>query len=334
MTEGPIMVQAGRLSDRFGRSKHKLRVSLTDRCNFRCTYCMPDDPQWLPRHEILSFEELERLIRLFVTELGIRHLRLTGGEPLLRKGVEDFVARLQPLRERGLQRISMTSNGTLLERLAAPLKAAGLDDLNISLDSMSAERFAALTKGDLAQVLAGIVAARDAGIPLKLNAVVIRGQNEDDILPLVEWARAQAVPLRFIEFMPLDGKGDWGPQKVVPEAEIIAALARRFRVEPLPRTREPATYYRLDGEFLVGVISTVSNPFCASCDRVRLAATGEIYPCLFSPMGVDLKTPLRTGASDDELVERIRQAVWRKGKGFAESAGYVRRAVGMHSMGG
>lgn len=323
------------LIDSFGRSKHKLRVSLTDRCNFRCSYCMPEEPVWLPRNEILSFEELHRVIRLFVTELGITHLRLTGGEPLLRKGVVEFVQGLDELRALGLQRISMTSNGALLTRLAAPLQRAGLDDLNVSLDSVDPQRFAELTGGgQLAPVLDGVLAAREAGLSLKLNAVVIRDRNEDDVLPLARWAQEHGLPLRYIEFMPLDARDGWSPQKVVPEAEIIEALSRSYRVEALPRTREPARYYRLDEDYRIGVISTVSNPFCASCDRVRLAATGEIYPCLFSPFGVDLKQALRTGESDEHLQTLIRQAVWRKGKGFTASAGYVSRAVGMHALGG
>ena len=339
MTDEPGLARVGParngpLLDSFGRSKKKLRISLTDRCNFRCTYCMPEDPEWLPRNQILSFEEMLQVARVFVADLGITNIRLTGGEPLVRNGVDEFVAALQPLRDLGLRRISMTSNGALLHRYAGPLREAGLDDINVSIDAMSEERFAALTKGSLPEVLRGIRAARDAGLPIKLNAVIIRGQNEQDVLPLAEWAYEEQLPLRYIEFMPLDGKGGWTPEKVVPEAEIIQALQSRFRVDALPRTREPATYYRLDDDYRIGVISTVSNPFCSTCDRVRITATGEIFPCLFSPLGIDLKSTLRGGATDEELRDAIRQAVWRKGKGFAESAGYVQRAVGMHALGG
>ncbi len=330
--EGPA--PQGPLEDRFGRSKHKLRISVTDRCNFRCHYCMPEDPQWLPREEILSFEELLRLCRLFVTELGLRRIRITGGEPLLRKNIEHFVASLQPLRAQGLERISMTSNGTLLARHAAALKAAGLDDINVSIDALDAELFEHMTHGALEPVLDGILAARDAELPVKLNAVVIRDQNEQEIVPLAEWAYQQNVSLRFIEFMPLDGNGGWNPQRVVPEAEIIERLRRRFAIEALPRTREPATYYLLDGRYRLGVISTISKPFCSSCDRVRITATGDIYPCLFSPVSMALREPLREGASDGELEQIIREAIWRKGKGFVESAGYVQRAAGMHTLGG
>lgn len=325
---------AGPLLDRYGRSKHKLRISVTDRCNLRCNYCMPDDPEWLPRTELLSFEELHRLAGLFVRDLGIRNIRVTGGEPLLRKGIVGFVEQLNSLRSQGLRRISLTSNGLLLPRLAADLKAAGVDDINISIDAMDPALFERMTKGDLASVLAGILAARDAGIPVKLNAVVIRDDNEQEILPLTDWARSHGLPLRFIEFMPLDGKGGWSPQRVVPEAEIIARLRSRYAVEPLPRTREPATYYQLDGDYRIGVISTVSNPFCASCDRVRLTAVGDIYPCLFSPVSTGLKEAIRAGGDDEQLLALIRGAVWRKGKGFAESAGYVQRAATMHALGG
>src|SRR5690606_38129118 len=324
----------GPLLDRFGRTKHKLRISITDRCNMRCHYCMPEDPEWLPRDQILSFEELHRLAALFVRELGIRNSRVTGGEPLLRKGVTDFIAALKALRDDGLERVSLTSNAVLLDRHATALKAAGLDDVNISIDAMDPELFQRMTKGNLEQVLRGILAARDAGIPVKLNAVVIRGDNEQEILPLTDWASRHELPLRFIEFMPLDGRGGWRPERVVPEAEIIDRLRTRYSVEPLPRTREPATYYQLDGGYRIGIMSTVSNPFCASCDRVRLTATGEIFPCLFSPVSTGLKESLRAGATDAELTALIRKAVWHKGKGFIESAGYVQRAATMHALGG
>lgn len=330
----PTAASNGPLQDSFGRSKQKLRISITDRCNMRCHYCMPEDPEWLPRNQILSFEELHRLAALFVRELGIRNIRVTGGEPLLRKGVTDFIDGLNDLREQGLERISLTSNAILLSRYAPALKAAGLDDVNISLDAMNPELFARMTKGELAPVLAGILAARDAGIPVKLNAVVIRDENEQEILPLTAWAHSHGLPLRFIEFMPLDGKGGWRPERVVPESEIIARLQEHYAVEPVPRTREPATYYRLDDDYQIGVISTVSNPFCASCDRVRLTATGEIFACLFSPLSTGLKESLRAGASDADLAEIVRGAVWRKGKGFIESAGYVQRDTTMHALGG
>ncbi len=323
------------LADRFGRSKRKLRLSLTDRCNFRCGYCMPEEPEWVPRSQLLSYEELHNLAGLFVRRMGVDAIRVTGGEPLMRRGVVDFIRRLGSLRGQGLKRVSMTTNAALLERHAAGLVAAGLDDVNISIDSLDPDRFRSMTGGgELEPVLRGIRAARDAGLPAKLNAVVIRDTNEYDILPLTRWAASEGVPLRFIEFMPLDGRGGWQPERVVPERDMVAALEQEFTVERLPRTREPATYYRLDGAFLLGIISTVSNPFCGSCDRVRVTATGELYPCLFSPVCSDLKGPLRAGADEPELERIIRGGVWRKGKGFQETQGYVERTISMHGLGG
>ncbi|EAR22152.1 GTP 3',8-cyclase MoaA [Nitrococcus mobilis] len=323
------------LVDRFGRSKRKLRLSLTDRCNFRCGYCMPEDPEWTPRHELLSFEELLGIAQLFVSRMGVTNIRLTGGEPLVRRGVPAFIERLNELRPLGLERISMTSNASLLDRHAAALVKAGLDDVNISIDSIDPERFRQMTGGgELEPVLRGIRATRDAGLSMKLNAVAIRGENEDDVVPLTQWAMGEGISLRFIEFMPLDARGGWQPNKVFTEDEIITALKQHFIVEQLPRTREPATYYRMDGDYRLGIISTISNPFCGSCDRVRVTSTGEIYPCLFSPVCTDLKTPLRSGASREELEQTIRGAVWRKGRGFVESRGYVERAISMHGLGG
>ncbi|MFP5306617.1 MAG: GTP 3',8-cyclase MoaA, partial [Gammaproteobacteria bacterium] len=205
----PAHAAQGALQDARGRSKRKLRLSLTDRCNLRCVYCMPEHPQWLPREQILRREELLRLARLFVTELGIQEIRLTGGEPLLRADVVEIVAMLGELRPLGLERIAMTSNGIQLPRHALALRAAGLDDINISLDAFTPETFQRLTGGAVEPVLRGIDAARAVGLPVKINSVAIRDHNEDEVLPLARWAVAQDVPLRFIEFMPLDGRGYW-----------------------------------------------------------------------------------------------------------------------------
>lgn len=323
------------ITDRRGRIKRKLRLSLTDRCNFRCGYCMPETPQWAPREQLLARAELLRLAGLFVARLGIRQLRLTGGEPLLRTDLEDLIAELGRLRAAGLERISLTTNGVLLARRAAALAQAGLDDLNVSLDALEPERFHALSggRGAVEHVLEGIAAARAAGLPLKINTVVVRGHNDDQILPLARWAQAQAIPLRFIEFMPLDGRGAWSHERVVPEAEILQRLRPRFRIESLPRTPDPAAYYALDGDYRLGVISTISNPFCASCDRLRVTATGELYACLFSSRGRDLRTPLRAGADDDALEAIVRGHVWNKEAGYAAS-GYVERPISMHALGG
>ncbi|MGH8505511.1 MAG: GTP 3',8-cyclase MoaA [Stenotrophobium sp.] len=325
----------GAVADRRGRRKRKLRVSLTDRCNLRCPYCMPDQPQWLPKAQILRREELLRLIRLFVERLGIRELRLTGGEPLLRKDVDVIVGECGSLRSRGLERISLTSNGILLASRAAALVSAGLDDVNVSLDALDEAAFARMSggHGSAAAVTTGILAARDAGLPVKINTVVMRGYNEQEILPLLRWARAQRVPLRLIEFMPLDGSGAWSAERVVAETEMLAPLRDEFTLEPMPVTDEPARYYRVNGDYTLGVISTISKPFCQRCDRLRLTATGELYACLFSAQGRDLRAPLREGADDETLLAAIRGHVWFKEAGYA-STGYVERPISMHTLGG
>ncbi len=323
------------LTDSFGRTMGKLRVSLTDRCNYRCVYCMPQRPAWRPRSEILSFEELHRLIALFVDRFGIGQIRLTGGEPLVRAGVAEFIAMLAPLRERNLRRISLSSNGVMLSRLAATLAHAGLDDVNISLDSLSPERFARLTDGgDVRDVFGGIDASRKAGLDVKVNAVVIRGMNDGDVVDFARWAWAEDIVLRFIEFMPLDARSFWSADKVVHESEIVARLSTTFSVLPLPRGNEPARYYLLDGKFRIGVISTVSRPFCTDCDRVRLTATGQLYSCLFASAGVDLRRALRNGERDDELATCVAAAVWCKPRGFMEYRNAAHREANMNVLGG
>ncbi|MFT4047632.1 MAG: GTP 3',8-cyclase MoaA [Solimonas sp.] len=321
------------LIDQHGRRKRKLRISLTDRCNFRCRYCMPEHPQWLPKSQLLSFEEIERVARLMVAD-GIRHIRLTGGEPLLRRDVIDCVRRLDALRARGLERLSMTSNASLLAPLAGALKAAGLDDLNISLDSVEPATFARMTGRPLAPVIEGIDAAVAAGLPVKLNSVLLRDDNGGQIVALAEWARTRGLPLRFIEYMPLDAPGRWQREQVVSERDILDALRARFDVRALPRNADPATRYAIDGGGEIGIISTVSNPFCASCDRLRITATGELYTCLFAQTGTPLRALLRGGAGDATLLETIRDAVWRKKAGYAAERHPVERPITMHAMGG
>jgi GTP 3',8-cyclase len=323
------------LGDQFGRTVKRLRVSLTDRCNFRCVYCMPECPVWAAREEILTFEELRRLIGIFVTRLGIEQLRLTGGEPLLRSGVARFVAMLSELRCAGLRRVSLSTNGVLLTRYARKLAETGLDDINVSVDSLSPERFCQISGGgSLRDVLRGIDCAREAGLPVKINAVVMRGTNDADVLPLARWAYREQLPLRFIEFMPLDSRGLWSPDKVFTERDLIALLSREFEITPMPRTSEPATYYCLNGSFRVGVISTVSNPFCGSCDRVRLTSDGRLFACLFSPAGVDLKRAVRAKVDNGQLVSRIRAAVFNKPAGFVEKSALMNGHAGMHVLGG
>jgi cyclic pyranopterin phosphate synthase len=321
--------EPGVLRDSHGRVKRKLRISLTDRCNFRCRYCMPEQPAWLPRDRLLTRAELLALARVFVTDLGVTQIRLTGGEPLLRRDLADIVTELQTLRPLGLQRISLTTNGALLARRIGALRDAGLDDLNVSLDARTPEVFRALTGAEVAPVLRGIDAAR--GLPLKINTVLIRGYNEHDILPLARWALEEHLELRFIEFMPLDGRGFWSRDKVVTEAEILDVLAPHFPIEALARDASPATRYRL-GSGSLGVISTISNPFCASCDRVRITADGQLYSCLFSAQGTDLASALRTAPS--LLPGRIRGAVWNKEAGYVAQPGYAARPISMHHLGG
>ncbi len=322
------------LQDARGRTKRKLRISLTDRCNFRCVYCMPETPQWLPREQILRREELLRLARLFVTELGITDIRLTGGEPLLRADAVEIVDALNTLRPLGLERVAMTSNGVRLTRHAAALRAAGLDDLNVSLDARTPEVFHALTGGEVEPVLDGIRAARDAGLPVKINSVVIRDHNEHEVLPLLDWALSERMTLRFIEFMPLDGRGYWNAERVVGEDEILDALRTRHAVSALPQTDDPARYFTVDGDQRFGIISTISKPFCKRCDRVRLSSTGTLYACLFSAGGADLRAPLRAGADDDTLIQLVRGHIWNKEAGYAQRPGYVERPITMHVLGG
>ncbi|WP_295683359.1 GTP 3',8-cyclase MoaA [uncultured Nevskia sp.] len=323
------------IQDRFGRIKRKLRISLTDRCNFRCPYCMPERPEFMDRADRLSRVELSRILMLFVGELGVNRLRLTGGEPLLRRDLEGIIEDAQALRPFGLERISLTTNAALLEKRAPALKAAGVDDLNISLDAMDPTIFAKLSGGrSIKPVLAGIVAARDAGIPVKLNAVIIRGINEGEILPLARYAAQEKLPLRYIEFMPLDGRGEWTRDRVVPQADILDHLRAEFAVNALPRSNDPAAYYELNDGNEIGIIATVSNPFCASCDRLRITADGSLYPCLFSKNGISLRDPMRNGADDAALSKLIRATVWNKDAGYAANPGYSDRPIAMNSLGG
>jgi GTP 3',8-cyclase len=321
--------------DRFGRVKRKLRVSLTDRCNFRCPYCMPEKPNWAPREQLLTRPELRRLLRLFVRELGITHLRFTGGEPLLRVDLEEVVAESASLRGLGLARMSVTTNAYLLAARAHTLRLAGVADVNVSLDALTGATFERLSGGrPIGPVLEGIAAAQATGLPVKLNAVVIRGWNEDEIVPLTRWALERRLPLRFIEFMPLDGRGLWSADKVISERDIVARLADEFALTPLPRDHDPATYYLLDGHYPLGIISTVTRPFCKACDRLRLTATGALYPCLFSAGGPSLRDAMRAGATDAELLAAIRRAVWNKDAGYEAKPGYVERPITMHVLGG
>ena len=309
------------LVDPFGRTIRDLRISVTDRCNFRCTYCMPEEGmQWMPRSEILTFEEIERVARLFVERFGVDGIRLTGGEPTVRAHLPVLVAKLSRL---GVD-MALTTNGATFRNLAHELREAGLRRVNISLDTLDRAKFEQMTRRDeLPAVLDGIDAALEAGFaPVKINAVVQRGVNDDEIVPLARFGRERGVEIRFIEFMPLDAAGNWLHDDVVGQDEIVARLAAEFPLEPVPaRGAAPADRWRYtDGGFvggggMVGVIPTVTKPFCGDCDRVRLTADGQFRTCLFETREFDVREVLRTGGSDDDLAALIQRAVGTKWAG-------------------
>ena len=305
-----------RLEDGYGRVASDLRVSVTDHCDLRCVYCMPEEGlDWLDADEQLTFEEIERLVSIFVS-LGVRSVRLTGGEPLMRPKLAELVGALAGL---GLDDLSMTTNATTLARHADALSAAGLRRVNVSLDTLIRHRFEQMTRRDaLDRVLAGIEAARLAGLsPVKINVVLVGGTNDDEILDFVEFARATGCDVRFIEDMPLGGGGAWHPEIVVPGAQIVATVEQRHALVPLTRGSEPAAGYRFaDGApGRIGVISSVTEPFCETCDRLRLTADGQLRTCLFAHVETDLRTPLRSGATDADLAVLIGAAVAEKGPG-------------------
>lgn len=283
-------------------------------------------------------EEIIKIATLAVTQLGITHIRLTGGEPLLRKDVVEITQALAALKTQGLEKLSMTSNAARLHEFAEPLKAAGLDDINISLDAIDPALFLQLTKAPLQPVLTGIAAAKGAGIPVKINAVLMQGQNEQQILPLLQWAHAEGVELRFIEFMPLDSGHRWDESKVVTETEILDIVSAEQDVKVLAKGHEPATRYELTGGpnkgQVFGIIPTISHAFCGSCDRIRITATGEIFACLFAQTGTELLPLLRGGSSDGNIIAAIRGDVKTKHRGYIDHPGYVERPITMHAMGG
>jgi cyclic pyranopterin phosphate synthase len=303
-----VVVATTPLLDRFGRIATDLRVSLTDRCNLRCSYCMPAEGlEWLPDERVLTDDELVRLIRVGVERLGIREVRFTGGEPLVKRGLADIVARVRAL-SAGLE-LSLTTNGLGLARLAGPLAAAGLNRVNVSIDSIRPETYAAVTRRDrLHDVVEGLEAAAAAGLgPVKLNAVLLREVNDDQAPELLEWAIAHGYQLRFIEQMPLDAQHGWSRAAMVTAEETMARLAREFELTPAvePRGSAPAELFLVDGgPATVGVIASVTRPFCGDCDRVRLTADGQVRNCLFAREESDLRTALRAGASDEDLAQR------------------------------
>ena len=330
---------SGPLVDRFGRAHTDLRISVTDRCNIRCTYCMPaEGVQFCSHAEILSYEEIERFVRV-AARLGIRQLRLTGGEPLVRKNVPQLVTMLAAVP--GIDEIAMTSNGILLEREAVALRAAGLHRLNISLDTVNAEKFQQITRRDeLARVLRGIAAAQNAGFEqIKLNAVAIREFSEEEIVPLARFARENGLELRFIEFMPADGDRQWSGDRVVSGETILEML--RGAIGPLepaspPGSQAPAAEYRfLDGGGRIGLVRSVTAPFCGRCDRLRLTSDGKVRNCLFSTEQWDARALLRSGGSQEQLADLIRAAVSAKGKARGTNDGeFLHTDRPMHQIGG
>lgn len=323
------------LIDPYGRTVRDLRISITDRCNFRCQYCMPAEGMaWLPREEILSFEEIHRLAGLCVDRWGFNSLRITGGEPTVRAGLPKLISMLSELDTD----LSLTTNGATLGLLAQRLADAGLRRINISLDSLDRERFRELTRrDDLQKVLDGIDAALDAGLaPVKINAVLMRGINDDEVVDFARFGRERGVTVRFIEFMPLDAQGEWTEERVVPADEIVEAIGAEFPIEPVRRGTEPAERFRyLDGQGEIGVIASVTKPFCGDCDRVRLTSEGGFRTCLFSLDELDLRAPLRSGASDDELADLIEAKVGTKWAGHAiGQVHFIKPRKSMSQIGG
>ncbi|MEU8517426.1 GTP 3',8-cyclase MoaA [Kitasatospora sp. NPDC048722] len=324
------------LLDRFGRVHTDLRVSLTDRCNLRCTYCMPAEGlNWLPKAEVLGDDEVLRLVRIAVRRLGITSVRLTGGEPLLRRGLPDLVGRITALGPE----VSLTTNGIGLARTAAALRGAGLHRVNVSLDTLRPERYAAITRRDrIADVFAGLAAAQAAGLaPVKVNAVPVRGVNDDEIVPLAEFAAEHGYRMRFIESMPLDAQGAWDRSTMVTADEILAVLGARWDLVPVGRHgNAPAEEWRVAGtDTVIGVIASVTRPFCGGCDRVRLTADGQLRNCLFATEESDLRALLRGGADDDAVEAAWRATIGRKGPGHAiNSDGFVRPERPMSAIGG
>jgi cyclic pyranopterin phosphate synthase len=301
------------VTDTLGRPLANLRLSVTDRCNLRCAYCMPErDYSWLPRSEILTFEEIARLVDVFLS-LGVTRARLTGGEPLLRRELPELV-RVLAAKER-LTDLAMTTNGVLLAEAARPLREAGLHRVTVSLDTLRPARFTALTRSDnLGRVLAGIDAAATAGFEaLKLDTVVIRGVNDDELVPLLEFARSKRAELRFIEYMDVGGATGWSPGKVFSRAEVLRALESHYGpIAPVEeKSAAPAERFRLSDGTVFGIIASTTAPFCRSCDRRRLTADGLWYMCLYAARGTDLRGPLRSGASTEELAALIREG-WRR----------------------
>jgi cyclic pyranopterin phosphate synthase len=326
------------LTDTHGRTVRDLRLSITDRCNLRCVYCMPAEGMpWLPKADLLTYEELARFARVCL-ECGVHGVRLTGGEPTVRADLPELVRLLHDLAP-GLD-LSLTTNGLKLVDLSPALRDAGLTRVNVSLDTLDRERFRQVARRDrLPEVLAGLAAARRAGFtPIKVNAVLMRGLNDDEVVPLARWAREEGFELRFIEWMPLDFQRGWDRSRLVPAAEILQRLGEAFPLEPGEDDdpSAPARTFRYrDGAGRVGVIASVTRPFCGTCDRIRLTADGQVRTCLFSLREYDFRKLMREGGSDDDIESLLRAAVLRKEPGHLISQpGFVQPERGMSAIGG
>jgi len=321
--------------DGFGRTAGKLRVSVTDRCDLRCLYCMPAKPVWMPREGILSYEELTRVSKIAASE-GVKTVRVTGGEPLVRAELERFIAMLKDTQ--GIDDVALTTNGTRLAKMAYVLRDAGLDRLTVSLDSIDTEVYAKLTRrGGPDAVMRGLSAAEDAGFSPKINCVVMRGINDGEVARLAAWARDTGRTIRFIEFMPLEGDRIWGKDLLVPASEIVQRVNDSLPCEDAGRKpgATAADYRFLDGKGTFSVIASVTQAFCADCDRIRLTADGTFKTCLFQEGGTDLKTPLRQGASDSDLSSLMASAVAGKGAGhMIGQVGFTRPERAMNAIGG
>jgi cyclic pyranopterin phosphate synthase len=329
----------GALADTFGRVATDLRVSLTDRCNLRCSYCMPAEGlDWLPNDDVLTDDEIVRLITIGVERLGIREVRFTGGEPLLRRGLPDIVRRTAALSPR--PETSITTNGLGLTHTAKALAEAGLDRVNVSLDTVRSEDFLTITRRDrFADVVAGLEAASAAGLgPVKVNAVLLRGINDDQAPELLQWCMDRGYQLRFIEQMPLDAQHRWSREAMVTADEIFTALGTVFALEPAeePRGSAPAELFTVDGgPHTVGVIASVTRPFCGDCDRVRLTADGQVRNCLFAREESDLRGALRAGADDTEIAERWQAAMLTKRPGHGiDDESFLQPSRPMSAIGG
>jgi GTP 3',8-cyclase len=339
---------ANRPRDLLGRPLHDLRISVMDRCNFRCPYCMPRETfhehyRFLKSTERLSFEEITRLTRLFIS-LGVKKVRLTGGEPLLRPNLAELVGELTALD--GVQDVALTTNAVLLAQHAAELKANGLHRITVSLDTLDPEIFKQMSGGfaERDRVLEGIRAASDAGLrPIKINSVVERGLNDHTVLDLIDYFRGSGVIVRFIEYMDVGNRNHWSPDRVVPSRELVERIGARWPLHPVEENYhgEVAERYAFDdGAGEVGFISSISNPFCGACTRARLSSEGVFYTCLFAQSGVDLRAPLRAGATDDELLELIRNTWLRRGDRYSEQRASLRngeqplRKIEMYYIGG